>query len=378
MQRLRVHINAMMRMGAMADLGLRHAGAQRRGAAPSPAMMGRRAAYGAYQAARVAWYAGHYALAYRSLAALGPPPWPVGPVPDRAVLMRDLAALFRRDLANMEAGLYRAPLHSPWPWRELRRSRLFRRDLPAVDRRRQDRQVVATADDPALADLPVYFRQAFHFQTGGYLTAESAELYDMQVEVLFTGAADAMRRQVLPDLRAALAGRPPRGLRLLDLACGTGRFTATLKDNWPGAQVTGLDLSQAYLEHARRRVGPRPRMDWRQGAAEDLPWPDGHFDSVSAVFLFHELPRKVRARVAAEMVRVTRPGGAIVLVDSLQKGARPDWDGLLDLFPHGFHEPYFRDYVQADLPALFAPHGAILQAEGTAFLSKHQVFRRRG
>ncbi|MFC3231556.1 class I SAM-dependent methyltransferase [Marinibaculum pumilum] len=356
---------------------------RRRGAPPSPAMLGRRTAYTAYQAVRVAWYAGHYALAFRSLASLGPPPWPVGPVPDRAALMRDLAGLFRRDLANMEACAYRAPIRAPSPWRELRRSRLFRRDLPVVDRRRQSREVIAATGDPALdeadlADLPAYFRQAFHFQTGGYLTAESAELYDMQVEVLFTGAAGAMRRQVLPEMRAALAGRPQRRLRLLDLACGTGRFTATLKDNWPGAQVTGLDLSPAYLEHARRRAGPRPRMDWRQGAAEDLPWPDGHFDAVSAVFLFHELPRKVRARVAAEMVRVTRPGGAIVLVDSLQKGDRPDWDGLLDLFPHGFHEPYFRDYVQADLPALFAPHGAALQTEGIAFLSKHQVFRRHG
>ncbi len=342
-----------------------------------PAAQLRRAAYAAYQAARVAWYAGHYALAYRSLAAMGPPPWPVGPVPDRAELMRDLLRLFRRDLAAMEAGRYRAPLPPPQPGQALRRSALFRRDLPAVDRRRQARDVVAKAEDPALAALPPYYRQNFHYQSGGYLTAESAELYDMQVEVLFTGAADAMRRQVLPDLHRALGGRPQRGLRLLDIACGTGRFTAALKDNWPGAQVTGLDLSAAYLDHARRRLGARPRLHWQQGAAEALPWPDGHFDAVSAVFLFHELPPKVRGQAAAEMARVTRPDGRIVLVDSLQKGDRPDWDGLLDLFPHGFHEPYFRDYARSDIAGLFACHGWHLQRVGTAFLSKGFVFARQ-
>ena len=93
-------------------------------------MQARRAAYAAVQTGRVAWYAGHYALARRSLAALGPPAWPVGPVPGRAALLRDLLALFRRDLANLEAGLYRAPLPPPQPGLALRRSALFRRDLP--------------------------------------------------------------------------------------------------------------------------------------------------------------------------------------------------------------------------------------------------------
>lgn len=142
-------------------------------------------------------------------------------------------------------------------------------------------------------------------------------------------------------------------------------------------RVTGLDLSRAYLDHARRRIGPRPLLDWRQGAAESLPFPDAHFDAVSAVFLFHELPPAVRARAAAEMARVTRPGGRILLLDSLQRGDRPGWDGLLDLFPHAFHEPYFRSYAEADLESLFVAHGCVPVGRSMAFLAKALVFRKR-
>jgi len=342
---------------------------------PGPSLL-RRGAYAAVQAMHVAWYAGHFALAQRSLSAIGQPDWPVGPVPDRGELLRAVVALFRQDLRNMEAGRYRAPSIDLRPDRALRRSIRFLRDLPEVDRRRRERQVVAEPPDSDLDGLPPYFRQAFHFQTGGYLTAESAELYDMQVEVLFTGAAAAMRRQALPPVTEAVRNRPPGAVRLLDVACGTGRFTAALKDNFPAARVTGLDMSAAYLDHARRRVGPRPRLFWQQGAAEALPFPDGHFDAVSAVFLFHELPRKIRRRAAAEMVRVTRPGGRIVLLDSLQKGDRPEWDGLLDLFPHGFHEPYFRDYVDSDIAGYFTCHDCRSVQVELAFLSKLFVFSR--
>jgi ubiquinone/menaquinone biosynthesis C-methylase UbiE len=75
---------------------------------------------------------------------------------------------------------------------------------------------------------------------------------------------------------------------------------------------------------------------------------------VSCVYLFHELPRPVRERAAAEFARVLRPGGRLVLVDSFQRGDEPAFDGLLELFPLAYHEPYFADYVRHDLGVLFA------------------------
>jgi hypothetical protein len=62
----------------------------------------------------------------------------------------------------------------------------------------------------------VYYLQNFHFQSGGWLTEESANRYDTQVEVLFKGTANAMRRQALPPLAEVFAGRDQRKLRVID------------------------------------------------------------------------------------------------------------------------------------------------------------------
>ena len=108
--------------------------------------------------------------------------------------------------------------------------------------------------------------------------------------------------------------------------------------------------------------------------AEALPFADASFDLVSCVYLFHELPRRVRERAAAEFARVLRPRGCLVLVDSFQCGDEPGFDGLLELFPLAYHEPYFADYVRYDLRALF--EGVGLQPIGAerAHMSKIMTF----
>ena len=82
-----------------------------------------------------------------------------------------------------------------------------------------------------------------------------------------------------------------------------------------------------------------------QANAEALPLADASVDAVTCIYLFHELPRRVRATVAAEIARVLRPGGRLVFVDSLQHGEHPPFDGVLEYFPQGFHEPYYADYI---------------------------------
>ena len=49
------------------------------------------------------------------------------------------------------------------------------------------------------------------------------------------------------------------------------------------------------------------------------------------------------------MARVLKPDGLVVIVESIQKGDQPSWDGLLDLFPHYFHEPYYAEYANGSL-----------------------------
>ena len=176
---------------------------------------------------------------------------------------------------------------------------------------------------------PRYYLQNFHFQSGGWMTDDSAKRYDTQVEVLFNGTANATRRQALPQLHEAFAGRDQRKLRLLDIGCGTGRFLDFLKQAWPRLPALGLDMSEPYIRHAKRHLKRWSRINLVVGNAEVIPAPDDSLDAVTSIFLFHELPPKVRRIVFRECARVLKPGGRLVLVDSLQRGDQPDYEGLL-------------------------------------------------
>ena len=76
------------------------------------------------------------------------------------------------------------------------------------------------------------------------------------------------------------------------------------------------------------------------GKAEAIPLADNSQDAVTSIFLFHELPPKVRRSALRECARVLKPGGRLILLDSLQRDDQPDYDGLLQLFPQNYHEPH--------------------------------------
>ena len=221
---------------------------------------------------------------------------------------------------------------------------------------------------------PRYYLQNFHFQSGGWMTDESAQRYDTQVEVFFSGTANAMRRQALPALRETFAGRDQRRLRLLDVGCGTGRFLDSVKQTWPVLRATGLDLSEAYIREARSHLRRWSRTDLIVANTESVPIADGSLDAVTSTFVFHELPPKVRRRAIAEFARVLKPGGRLIILDSLQMGDEPDYDGMLELFPQNFHEPYFSSYTKEDFRRLSRDHGLIHRRDVTAFVSKVMVF----
>lgn len=227
-----------------------------------------------------------------------------------------------------------------------------------------------------LEDLPEYFKQDFHFQTGGYLSEDSAKLYDIQVETLFHGSAAAMRRRALVPLAKFMQRRDQRRVSLLDVACGTGRLLKDLRLTYPAMRLTGLDLSSSYLAEAQRHFSNLRRAGWLAANAEQIPLDDGSHDVVTTVFLFHELPPDVRRTVAREVNRVLKPGGLFIFIDSLQIGDRPGWDGLLEAFPVRFHEPYYRGYLLDDLGTVFSAAGLCVEGQELAFLSKMMVCRK--
>ena len=342
-----------------------------------------RFAYDAARAARVGWFFGQKLLAAR-LSRPAPLPEALRgrPMPDRRRILADLAALFEQDWRNIEAGHYARPANGPAaaPFAELRRALDFFADLAAVDETRHGSSADRLLDASPGHGYPRYYLQKFHFQSDGYLSDASAARYDHQVEVLFGGGAAAMRRQALVPLGRALA-EPARGIRnaprLLDLACGTGTFLREVKRNWPRLWVTGLDLSPHYLAAASRALAPWSRTRLVQGPAEAMPFAARAFDIVTCVYLFHELPPRVRRAVAREIRRVLRPGGTFVLVDSLQTGDAPLYDALLDSFPFLFYEPYYASYLREDIDLLLGP-GFASAGRFPAYLSKVLSYRRTG
>ncbi len=90
--------------------------------------------------------------------------------------------------------------------------------------------------------------------------------------------------------------------------------------------------------------------------------------------MFHELPPKVRRIVLCELARVLKRGGRLILVDSLQMGDEPDYDGMLELFPQSYHEPYYASYLEEDFGAMATACGLTHIRNINAFVSKVMVF----
>ena len=345
-----------------------------------------RVAYGVSQLPRVAWYVGH-SLALRRLAEAARRrdggttrrrAHTNAPVPDRRRLYSDMAMLLWQDLANVEAGLYPLPAdHDGSLLTLIHRSRLFFEDLPEIYRRRESGGHSEILNEKTIGKRPRYYLQNFHFQSGGWMTDELARRYDTQVEVLFNGTANATRRQALPQLREVFAGRDQRKLKLLDIGCGTGRFLDIVKQVWPRLPSLGLDLSEPYIRYAKRYLRRWSRINFVVGNAEAIPMPDASYDAVTSIFMFHELPPKVRRIIFGECARILKPGGRFVLLDSLQRGDQPDYDGLFDLFPQNYHEPYYASYATEDFGAIARACGLTHIRDVKAFVSKVMVFDKQ-
>lgn len=339
-----------------------------------------RVAYASRQWPRLAWYSGHLyvmrrlADEHRRREGERAQPRRSNPRLEQR-LEADMAALIERDVANVEAGIYPLPAdHDGSLFTILDRSRLFFRDLPDIAARRKRNATHEVLDETTRGRRPDYYLQNFHFQSGGWLTDDSAERYDTQVEVLFKGTANIMRRQALPPLAEAFAGRDQRKLRLIDVGCGTGRFLDFVKQVWPRLPVLGLDLSEAYVKHARRHLKGRSRIGFAVAGAEAIPAPGSSCDAVTSIFMLHELPPEVRRAVIGEAARVLKPGGRLVLVDSLQLGDVPDYDAMLERFPELYHEPYYASYLREDFAAIARAFGLMHRSDSKAFISKVMVF----
>ena len=313
--------------------------------------------------------------------------------------------LFRDELQHLENGVYKFPYDlnpatapsSQWnPVDVFNLSRDTLTDQSQVSDRRDKKagQELLDKFSPDPERYPSYYLQNFHYQTDGWLSADSARLYDFQVETLFLGSADTMRRQVLPfvsmwmtDYHKLNGGSDGAGGEILDVASGTGRFLTFLRDNWPKANYTALELSPHYLEATRKNNerfnnSSNGSLTLVEANCEQMPFPDEQFDAVSNVYLFHEMPKEARRAAASEFARVLKPGGKLFVVDSAQVGdgkflgMEKAFDQALERFPQFNHEPYYRDYSLTDLEELFGEFGLKLENSTVAWVSKCWEFTK--
>lgn len=147
----------------------------------------------------------------------------------------------------------------------------------------------------------------------------SRELKDRHRRMWALGDYKSVAGEVVPELGtvlAAEAGIGP-GDYVLDVAAGTGN--ASIPAAQAGARVVALDLTPELLEAGQAIAGDRGvELDWLQGDAEDLPFPDSTFDAVISCVGVMFAPDHRQA--AAELLRVCRPGGTVALLNWTPEG----------------------------------------------------------
>ncbi len=291
-----------------------------------------------------------------------------------------LQQLLDADWQDAEGGVYPESLLFDNPWEDF-----FRYypevwlDMPQIWERIGQKQYQAFSPQIDLTGYPSYYVQNFHHQTDGYLSDRSANLYDLQVELLFGGSADPMRRRILSPLKAGIqkgfASVPPRQIRVLDVACGTGITLKAIRATLPQASLFGIDLSPAYLRKANQSLseipGELPQL--LQANAEELPYVDNYFHAVTCVFTFHELPPMVRQQVIEQCFRVLQPGGVFIICDSIQKSDSGDLGPIMESFSDVFHEPYYNHYITDNLQERLETAGFVNVDTEVHFVSKYWI-----
>ncbi|MGB3756410.1 MAG: methyltransferase domain-containing protein [Rivularia sp. (in: cyanobacteria)] len=313
--------------------------------------------YQTFQQSKSIFGLAHKTLSTGLMKALSPVDKKVTPIPAELLLKlgERLNNLLEVDWEDAEKGVYPKSLLFDNPWEDffVYYPQLWM-DLPQIWERAKQDKYQDFSPNIDITDYPQYYVRNFHHQTDGYLSELSANLYDLQVEILFNGAADAMRRRILAPLKEGLkvfADVSPRQQRVLDIACGTGRTLKMIRATLPQASLFGMDLSPTYLRKANQLLseipGELPQL--LQANAEELPYLDDHFHATTCIFLFHELPAAIRQRIINEAFRVTKPGGTFIICDSVQMSDSPEVEPAMQNFHETFHEPFYMNYVTDNL-----------------------------
>ena len=172
-------------------------------------------------------------------------------------------------------------------------------------------------------DYPRWYLHRWHFLPEGYLSRRSAAGYDHVIRRVYSQLNE--RSAIRAVVRQLEAAQPAS---VLEVGCGPGHLMKAVAASRLVADLVAVDLSPYLLERARKRV-PQGRVRYVHADGTKLPAGEGEFDAVVASHYVGHMPEDVQALAAAELARVVRPGGTVIVVEHSWHA----WPKVADLRP---------------------------------------------
>jgi ubiquinone/menaquinone biosynthesis C-methylase UbiE len=236
--------------------------------------------------------------------------------------------------------------------------------------------------DPNLA-IPDYCRHEIHIQPGGYVGNELAgALYHYGTNSFYMGQNDSDEFHIMLARRVT---RPADGVvaRVVDLGCGIGQLSIALKEQFPAAEVTGIDVAGPMLRYAHKRaVDLGLGVRFLQRLAEDTKLESGSVDLATAFILFHEVPTPIAREICAEVFRILRPGGVFDVTDfatGAMRSAEHPFATYRSWADHQYNgERWREEFVSSDFLAILREAGFVaeLQPSKTPWVQPNYVARK--
>lgn len=209
--------------------------------------------------------------------------------------------------------------------------------------------------------IPDHVRHEIHIQPGGYVGDDFAgHIYhygtnSFYISVMGHNGQDQIHKSVANRMPMPADGKVKR---ILDYGCGIGQMTTAMKERFPDAEVWGLEIGAPMIRYGHMRAASiGTPVNFVQGLAEKMPFPDGHFDMVVSYIAHHEMPAAVTKATIAEVQRVTRGGGVYYPVDFHSGGVKALPQGMYgrwqdhrwnnEVWSQEFHSVAFNDEISA-------------------------------
>ena len=177
-----------------------------------------------------------------------------------------------------------------------------------------------------------------------------ASFYDLTVNIMTIGQVHRLR-----TLTVDQALLKP-GEKVLDVGCGTGGVTIPAKLRvGKNGRVIGIDPAPEMIAVARRKASRAGlEIDFRVGVIESLPFPNDSFDAVTSSLMMHHLPHNLQVQGLAEIRRVLKPGGRLLIADMMRPSGSAPKRFFTSLVMHHGHSLHFG---LEDLPELLKEAG---------------------